>query len=105
MCGKEKTCGRTILLESYIQHSISVYCRSNVKSRTGTSIFLCYFSENECSEQSSESYRNGRIVRRQKSFIDKHFRHMTKNLSHFTDKVFTDKVFDAASSSLKLNPA
>ena len=33
--------------------NISVYCRSNVKSHAGWSIFMCHLSENECSEQVS----------------------------------------------------
>ena len=44
--------------------SISVYRRSNVKSHAGWSIFLCHLSENECSEQVSENFRNGKIFRR-----------------------------------------
>ena len=45
--------------------SISVYCKSNVKSHAGWSKFLCHLSENECSEQVSENFRNGKIFRRQ----------------------------------------
>ena len=40
---------------------VSVYCVSNVKLRAGWFIFLCHFSENECSEQVSENFRNGKI--------------------------------------------
>ena len=43
--------------------SISVYCSSNVKSHAARSIFLCHLSENECSEQVSENFRNGKIFR------------------------------------------
>ena len=52
--------------------SISVYCRSNVKSHAKWSIILCHLnevSENECSEQISEDFRNDIIFRRQKFFI------------------------------------
>ena len=53
--------------------SISVYCRSNVKSHAGWSIFLCHLSENECSEQVSENFRNGKIFRRQKILVGNNF--------------------------------
>ena len=46
--------------------NLSVYCTSNVKPHAGWSIFLCNLSENECSEQVSENFRNGKIFRRQK---------------------------------------
>ena len=48
--------------------SISVYCRSNVKSHAGWSIILCHLSEvskNGCSEQISEDFINGIIFCRQ----------------------------------------
>ena len=77
--------------------STSVYCRSNVESLSGWSIFLCHLRENECSEQVSENFRNSKIfVGKNYSsviiFVGKYFRHWTKNWSLFTDKVFTDKV-------------
>ena len=53
---------------------ISVYCRSNVWSHAGWSIFLCHFSGNECSEQVSENFRNGKIFRQQKFFVGNNFR-------------------------------
>ena len=53
----------------YLTSSISVCCWSNVKSHTGWSIFLCSLSENECSEQVSEKFRNGKIFRRQKFLV------------------------------------
>ena len=65
MYGKEKTCGPAILLESYI----SVYSESNVKLHTGWSIFLFHLSENKCSEQILENFRNGKIFRRQNFFV------------------------------------
>ena len=43
-----------------LKSDISVYCRSNVMSHAGWSIFLCHLSENECSEQVSENFRNGK---------------------------------------------
>ena len=48
--------------------SISVYCRSNVKSHAGLSIFMCHLSENERFEQFSENFKNGKIFGRQKFF-------------------------------------
>ena len=39
--------------------SVKVKCRSNVKSHAGWSIFLWHLSENKCSEQVSENFRNG----------------------------------------------
>ena len=42
---------------------ISVYCRSSVTSHAGWSIFMCHLSENECSEQVSENFRNGKMFR------------------------------------------
>ena len=54
--------------------SISVYCRSNVKSHAGWSKFLHYLSENECSEQVLENLRNGKIFNGQKFFIGNNFR-------------------------------
>ena len=35
-----------------------IYCRSNVNSHAGCSIFLCHLSENDCSEHVSENFRN-----------------------------------------------
>ena len=49
--------------------SKSVYCISNVQLHAGWSLFLCYLSENECSEQVSENFRNGKIFRRKKFFV------------------------------------
>ena len=83
--------------------SISVYCRSNAKAHTGWSKLLYHLGENECSEQVSENYRNGKIFCRQNFsvgnifrqhliFVGKYIRHLTKNSPLFTDKVFTDKV-------------
>ena len=43
---------------------ISVYWRSNVKSHAGWSISLCHLTENECSEQVSENFRNDKNFRR-----------------------------------------
>ena len=83
--------------------SISVYCRSNVKSHAGLSIFMCHLSENERFEQFSENFKNGKIFGRQKFFARsnfcryqlfayKYFCHPKKNSLLLTDKVFTDKV-------------
>ena len=47
MYGKEKTCGTTILLESYIQHTLDQ--------------ILSHLSENERSEQVSENFRIDKI--------------------------------------------
>ena len=44
---------------------VSVYCGSNVKLCAGWFIFLCQFSEIECSEQLSENFRNGKIFRQE----------------------------------------
>ena len=52
--GNEKTCGPTILLKSYMQHK----CLLQVNSYAGWSIFLFHVSENECSEQVLENFRN-----------------------------------------------
>ena len=60
--------------------SISVYCRSNVKSHAGWSIFLCHLSENECSEQVSENFRDSKIFRRQKLFVSNNFRRLNYSL-------------------------
>ena len=54
--------------------SVSVYCNSNVISHAGWSTFLCHLSENECSEQVSENFTNGKIFRRQNFFVDNNFR-------------------------------
>ena len=104
MYGKEKLCWLTILLN--LTSSISVCCRSNVKSLTGWFISVCcrsnvksYAGWSECSEQSSEYC----ILEMVKFFVCKHFssviifvgkyfRHLTKILSLLTDKVFTVKV-------------
>ena len=43
--------------------TISVYCRSNVKSHAGWSIFLCDLSENECSGHILENFRKYKIYR------------------------------------------
>ena len=48
---------------------ISVYSESNVKLHTGWSIFLFHLSENKCSEQILENFRNGKIFRRQNFFV------------------------------------
>ena len=66
MYGKEKTCGPAILLESYR----SVHCESNVKLHTAWSIFLFHLSENKCSEQILENFRNGKIFRRHYSSVN-----------------------------------
>ena len=57
-----------------VTSNISVYYRSNVKSHAGWSIFLSHLSENECSKQVSENFKNGKIFRRQKFFIGNNFR-------------------------------
>ena len=70
MYGKEKTLRAHD--STNLTSSISVYCRSNVKSHAGWSTILCHLSkgsENECSEQISENFRNGIIFRRQKFFV------------------------------------
>ena len=59
---------------SNLTSSISVCCRSNVKSHAGWSYILCRLSENECSEQVSENFRNTKIFRRQNFFIGNNFR-------------------------------
>ena len=69
--------------------SISVYCRPNIKSHARWSIFLCHLSENKCTEQVSENFRNGKIFvgndfRRHYLFVGKNFCHLTKNSSLFT---------------------
>ena len=71
MYGKEK------ILRTHdstnLTSSISVYCRSNVKSHAEWSIILCHLSEvseNECSEQISEDFINGIIFCLQKFFVD-----------------------------------
>ena len=54
--------------------SINVYYMSIVKSHAGWSTFLCHLSENECSEQVSGNFRNGKIFRRQRLFVGNNFR-------------------------------
>ena len=54
--------------------TISDYCRTNVKSHAGWSIFLCNLSENECSQQVSENFRNDKIFHGQKFCIGNNFR-------------------------------
>ena len=69
---KNKTVGPRFYCN--LTSSKSVYFRSNVKSHTVWFIFLCYLSENECSEQVSENFRNGKVFRRQKFFDGNNFR-------------------------------
>ena len=66
MYGKENPVGRRFYWN--LTSSVSVYCKSNVRSHVGWSMFLYHLSENECSEQVSENFRNGKVFRRQNIF-------------------------------------
>ena len=66
MYGKENPVGPRFYWN--LTSSVSVYCKSNVRSHVGWSMFLYHLSENECSEQVSENFRNGKVFRRQTIF-------------------------------------
>ena len=89
---------------------ISVYRRSNVKLHAIWSTFLCHLSENECPEQVLENFRNVKIFLDKNSFVSNNFRRHSlligkyfccrKKNSLFTDRGFTDKVYDSIKHTL-----
>ena len=53
---------------------MSQNCRSKVKLHAEWPMFMCHLSENECSEQVPENFRNGKSIYWQKFFVGNSFR-------------------------------